>query len=258
MKANSKIVNILSVLFTIFLLVSYLETYSQGADKAYKAVLADNIGWSEGSILLNDGTELKGLLRYNDKTGLLSFEKGSDSRSFTSRNVAGFEFHDEQTNKQRVFYTFPYEDPQNNVKRPLFFEVVKEFKLFAVLAKSDPVDIEQKSVSTPGVFNNSTGTFSSGTPLGSSIEISQTETIYIMDTNGNITPYLKTVSKEIDGVFYDRSKTKNKLLDKDLLEEYIGKEMYEKLVSYAKKNSFKFQRKADLIKILDYYSEINK
>ena len=254
-------VNMLSVLIMIFLLIPSLETYGQDADKTYKAyqaVLTDNIGWSEGSILLNDGTELKGLLKYNDKNGLLSFEKGSDSRSFTSRNVAGFEFHDEQTNKQRVFYTFPYDDSQNNVKRPLFFEVIKEFKLFAVVAKSDPVDIEQKSVSTPGVYNNSTGTFSAGTHVGSWIEISQTETIYIMDTNGNITPYLKTVSKEIDGVLDDRSKSKNKLLNKDLLEDYIGKEMYEKLVSYANENSLEFQTKADLIKILDYYSEISK
>ena len=99
--------------------------------------------------MTNDGSEAKGLLKYNDKNGLLSYENGSDSRTFTARNVVGFEFFDEGMRKQRIFYSFPYEDSQNNIKRPLFFEVIKEFESFAVLSKVDPLEIDHEPVSSP-------------------------------------------------------------------------------------------------------------
>jgi hypothetical protein len=255
---SSPMVYMLSVLLIALLSVSHMDAYSQSDEKGHKTVPAEYIGWSEGSILFNEGTELKGFLNYNDKTGLLSFEQGSDSQSFRPRDVVGFEFYDEQTSRQRIFYTFSYEDTQSNIKQPLFFEVVRELERFTVLAKSDPLNVRQKTLSTPATYNNFTGMYSSGSSVASGIEVSQIETIYIMDKKGSISPFTQIVSKEIDGVFFDRSKSKNKLLDKDLLEQYIGKEMYEKVMDYARKNSFKFQNKDDLFKILDYYSEISK
>ena len=118
-------------------------------DVIFESALPLSIEWSSGSILTNDGTELKGLLKYNDKNGLLSYENGNDTKILTARKVAGFEFLDEKIGKQRVFYSFPYEDSQNNVKRHLFFEAIKEFDRFAVLSKVDPVEIDQSPVSSP-------------------------------------------------------------------------------------------------------------
>jgi hypothetical protein len=252
---NKRFNNLLSILIVaLFAICS--DCYGQ--DKITESILPVSLEWSEGSIMLNDGTELKGLLRYNDKNGLLSYESGNDAKSLTARNVAGFEFFDEDIQKQRVFYAFPYEDSQNNIKRPLFFEVIKEFGSFVVLSKVDPIDIEQKSVSTPGAFNPTTNTIARGTNFGTSTEISQTETIYIMDAKSNIQPYIKIVEKEVDGVFYNTSKTKTKMVDDDLLAEHIGSEMRKKLTAYAKENKLSFKRKGDLIKILNYYSELIK
>ena len=76
-----------------------------------------------------------------------------------------------------------------------------------------------------------------------------------MDTKGTIKPYLKIIATEVDGVFYNISKTKNKMIDDDLLEEFVGPNNNKKLVSYAKENKLSFKRKSDLIKILGYYSE---
>ena len=229
-----------------------------GQEVLVEAALPVNLEWSEGSIMTNDGKELRGLLKYNDKSGLVAYENGSDKKSFTARNVAGFEFFDEETERQRIFYSLPYEDPQNNVERPLFFEVIKEFAVFAVLSKVDPIDIDHKSIPTSAAFDPYTSTFVRGTHYGTTTEISQTETIYLMDPQGNIRPYIKIVEKEIDGIFYDTSKTKNKMLDDDLLEEFIGPANNKKLVAYAKENDLSFKRKSDLIKILDYYSELIK
>ena len=112
------------------------DVFSQ--DALIESALPLSIEWSSGSIMTNDGSELKGLLKYNDKNGILSYQNGGDTRAFTARNVAGFEFFDEGMRKQRIFYSFPYEDSQSNIKRPLFFEVIKEFESFAVFRKSTP------------------------------------------------------------------------------------------------------------------------
>lgn len=236
----------------VLLMLVFVDSVAQ--NRAAESILPVNLAWSEGSILTNEGTELFGLLRYNDKSGLLSYENGNRSSTYTARGVVAFEFFDEIINKQRMFYSFPYEDNQG-IKRPLFFEVLLEFKDFAVLSKVDPIDIAHKAVGTPGGLNPATGTLTHGDYYGTSIEISQTETIYLMDSETNIKPYVRIVETDIDGVFYDRTKTKNKILDKEVLEEFVGQQMNDKLEQYAKQHNLSFKDKSDLLNILQYYRE---
>ena len=88
--------------------------------------------WYEGSLMTTDGTELKGLLWFNDNNGVLSFRTGEATRVFTARSVAGFEMFDENQQKQRVFYSLEYEDPdQPGAKRAYFFELLNDFGKFA-------------------------------------------------------------------------------------------------------------------------------
>jgi hypothetical protein len=243
-------------LIIVTVISSWAAVDACGQDVLVESALPLSLEWSNGSILTNDGTELKGLLKYNDKSGLLFYENGKDTKTLTARKVVGFEFFDQKIGKQRVFYSFPYEDSKNNVKRFLFFEAVKAFERFAVLSKVDPIEIDQSPVSPPARIDPATNTVARGPNWGPTTEISQTETIYLMDTEGSIKPYLKIIATEVDGVFYDISKTKNKMIDEDLLEEFIGLDKNKKLVVYAKENKLSFKRKSDLIKILRYYSEL--
>jgi len=242
------------IAITIISLFAATDAVSQ--DAIIESALPLSIEWSSGSIMTNGGSELKGLLKYNDKNGILSFQNGGDTRAFTARNVAGFEFFDEGMKKQRIFYSFPYEDSQNNIKRPLFFEVIKEFESFAVLSKVDPLEIDHNSVASPAGIDPGTLAVARGQSWGTITELSQTETIYFMDSKTVIRPYVQIIEKEVDGLFYDISKTKNKMIDDDLLEEFIGANNNKKLASYAKENKLSFKRKSDLIKILGYYSEL--
>ncbi|MBT1701161.1 hypothetical protein KK083_29995 [Fulvivirgaceae bacterium PWU4] len=237
----------LSIVFSSFLIPTF-------AQRSSKTTIVGGAGrWYDGSIMVNDGTELVGLLRYNDDTGVLSFESGSISKSFTAKSVAGFEFFDEERNKQRVFYVFSYPDPQTDIVSPLFFEVVKEFKTFAVLSKTDPLQMKQKSHTTSGTTPS--GSYGPGYTY-TSTEILQVETIYIMDPNGQIMPYARIVEKEIDDNYlFDRSKVKNKLIDDELLETYT-KPHYETLVKFADENKLSFKRKNDLVRILEHYQQL--
>lgn len=250
-------------MLTLLLLLSgSFYSIAQNNDKEEAHLLSDRAEWFEGSILLTDGKELKGLVKYNDRNGVLSFQDGTDTKVFTPIKVIAFEFFDEALKLQRIFYAFEYEDSEANVKRPLFFEVLKQYETFAVLSKADRIDISQKS----GLYSQNvdpvTGTYQPNTlPTGKSqLVLSQTETIYLMRADGEIKPYFKAVTSE-DGqksflVAGKDTKVKNKVIDRELLEEFVTPNEYEKLMQYAKENDLSFKKKADFLKIMTYYGGI--
>jgi hypothetical protein len=211
--------------------------------------------WFDGSILLNDGNEIRGLIKYNDKTDIVCLENGRESRSYTARHVRAFEFYDEVEKKQRLFYAVEVEDRINNIKRPLFFEVLMDTKDFALISKIAPIKFERKEYATPAIFNPVTGSFSAGRYYGYPSTISQTETLFFFSRDGEVRPFLEIKEKEIDGMFHDRSIVKNRIVDENVLKQFTSSH-YDKLVSYAEENSLNIQNKKDLISLLEYYNKI--
>ena len=111
----------------VALLFISMGSFARKRKMAEDVLVNEKIEWFEGSILLNDGSLLKGLIKYDDNSAILSFQDGMSSKVFTSSRVATFQFFDEAMQKQRVFYAFPYEDPKTMAMRPLFFEVIREY-----------------------------------------------------------------------------------------------------------------------------------
>jgi hypothetical protein len=72
-------------------------------EKVYEEMNPEKVSWSNGSIQLNNGEKLSGLIRYNDANNLLSFNEDGSPRSFTPRSVTRFEFYDELLKRQRLF-----------------------------------------------------------------------------------------------------------------------------------------------------------
>lgn len=235
---------------------------AQKKKKEDEKLFSDQAEWFEGSILLTDGSELKGLVKYNDRNGVLSYQDGSDARVFTPLRVNAFEFFDESIQKQRIFYTLTYEDVETNIERPLFFEVLKEYKTFAILSRANRIDVTQKP--DYSYWNYNPATMGNDRLLGPShnvkLVVSQSEVIYIMKSTGEINPYFMIVNEE-DGqkslIYVGKdTKTKNKMLDRDLLEDFVTPEEYDKLVGYAHANDLSFKKKDEFLKILAYYDEI--
>jgi hypothetical protein len=238
----------LVVIFLLMISVAFSQTEKQD-------LLNPEILWGEGSILLNDGRELKGLVRYNDKDNVLSYQNGNNSASYMARNVIGFEFFDEQKGKQRVFYSFPYQDNEDNVVRPQLFEALREFKGFALLSKIDRLKVTEKNRE----YSRNQVLDANGTPVwfnGNKVIISQKEVIYFMSESGEIKPYLEVTNKEIDKAIFDRSVTKEKKLDRDEIVKKLTGVHYEELKKYAHENDLDFKSKEGLLKILDYYGEL--
>ena len=237
----------------VFAMVLNFPAFSQKKEKT--PLTAGNMEWSEGSVLTNDGTELKGFLRYDDNDNNLNFQDGTSTRAFNSRNVAGFEFTDAQTGKQRVFYTFPAVEMNTDIVRPLFFELLRDFGSFTVLSRLDPLAMDKKvqANTTPYIFATPTGTVTTGySRFNTQIIISQAETIYFMDSTGVIKPYLQITEKDISGGGLNRSKVKNKVLDRDVLKAFTAP-LYDKVKACRDKYQLRLDRKNDLLEILDCY-----
>jgi len=234
----------------ILLVVLCIPALSQ----SYQHLLAGP-EWFDGSLLLNNGHEIKGLIKYNVKTDIVSVENARISKSFTARHVKGFEFFDEIAQKQRIFYSVETEDRVYKVKRPLFFEVLVDLNDFALLSKIAPIRIDKREYATPAMFNPATGGFSAGRYYGYPSTISHTETLFFLDKDGQLKPFLEIQEKEIDGMFADRSIVKNKIINPDLLRKFTSAH-YSQLISYAERHQLSLKEKDGLVTVLNHYREI--
>ena len=237
----------LNVLLAALLIGASLELRGQVAE----ALIDSEVAWSKGSVMLKDGKEMKGTLKYSDNTGVLSFQDGDNSRTLTPRNVIAFEFQDEDEGRQRIFYSLEDKEEDTDIKKWYFFEVLHEFQTFAVLSKVTPIQIDKTS---NGSFNTATGFPVTGS---SRVEVSQVEVISFMNQSGKLEPYLRVVEKEVDNGWYDYSSTKNKIIDDEVFPKYAGKH-WPKVKAYAEENKLKFKRRSDFIKALKYLATLTK
>ncbi len=234
-------------IYSSILLVIVSITSGFAQSDAAEALLPA-LKWNKGSVVLIDGTELKGNLKYNERAGLLSFESDTEARSFTPRGIVGFEFYDTNVNRHRVFYSFEYEDPfREPTSHPYVFEVLKEFDDFAVLSRFDPMDIRHV---TPAV--SFTAMPATNIPR-SSLDLS--ETVYILTRDGEIAPYLRLGERMADGGLFDSEKKKKKSVNR-VLSEYFAEPGLSRMMDYAERESLNVTEKEDFIKALTYYKQL--
>lgn len=249
------------IVFSQFLIIEYycfamryliltlvcLVSISVSAQNKKLDPLTPNVVWGDGSIILNNGDELRGLVGFNDSQGIVTFQAGNNSRSFVPRSITTFNLFDESVKRQRVFYSLEFEDEQS-VKGFYFFEVLREFKNFAVISKIDPVEVKvrQNNNNTLGPGPTSASTFNTTTT-----RITQMETVYFIGSDGAIEPYLKVTRQFVDRDFYDREKTKRKIIDDNLLKKYFTEAEINTMQKFSEKNQLTFESKEDLVKILN-------
>jgi hypothetical protein len=238
-------------LFILFITISVCDLNGQvgKVKKESKELMSFTPEWYEGVVTLKDGSNLKGLVKFDSKNGVLSYQNGDDSRSFTPRSAVSFKFHDDAVGHDRVFYSFDYPDPDLKFSKFYFFESVRQYKNFAILSKTDPIEVE---------INNRSHTYNN--ELAQTVDISQTSTIFLMDETGKLTPYIRQImGRKSSDKFLRANEAKNKIVaKKDILADYVGDEMFERLKLYAKENDLNFKFKDEFLQVLRYYDQIVK
>lgn len=211
--------------------------------------------WNEGSILLSDNREVKGPIKFDFRTGIVAYHDGEESHAYGPRSVIGFEFYDEAIKKQRIFYSMEYEsDDKSDPSGLFFFEIIRDYGSFAIVSRVTQIKRVEKKQYGVGVNGLAIG-------VGPTEEFQQIESILIMDNKGTMKLYFKTILKE-DGLVNvstgEDVKQKGKMVDFDLLSEYITVPEWNALLKYADSNKLEFKRKEDFLQILDYYDSIRE
>lgn len=237
------------MLFLILILLSGVVSTAQNLPNNSNG----DIEWGEGTVMLIDNTEIKGLLRFDEKRELLAFESGKDSRSFTPRKIIGFEYHDNRVDRQRIYFSLPYQNTDTGEETYGFFEVLRQYTHFSVLTRKSPETVRKKQAVTQAPNTDPLyGTIWNQ----DAIILEQLETIFLMNDSGSLTAFLEITQKEVERVLLDRSVVKTKLIDKKLLRNFVGS-YYDQLISYAKERDWQLDAKEDLLQLLDYYESIS-
>jgi uncharacterized membrane protein len=85
----------------------------------------------------------------------------------------------------------------------------------------------------------------------------QVEGIFFIDSRDKLELYTLIRNIDFDGVLYDYSKTKSKIIKRSILKEFT-KKSWSNIEQYIKQNKLKPQKKNDLLQILDYYEELSE
>jgi hypothetical protein len=210
-----------------------------------------DVEWSEGTVTLTGGQVLKGLVKYNSKTGLLKFESGKESKALNPRSVSQFEYFDEVQQVQRKFYSIEAED-NKGIKRPQFFEILKELKNFAVVYTQNLMELKHKpswGLGSSDFFGNQN--------TNQKLRASQTEIIFLIGSDFELYPYMTIIYEETSRDFAEgsKSKSKAKIVGEDFLKNLTG-EHYPTLKAYAKTHKLKFDDRNDFLRIMDHYDQL--
>lgn len=211
----------------------------------------------DGHIILSDGSEEDGTITYNDRTGVVSFKSDSKTGTYNARNLNGFDIYDPETHEQRSFFSMDYEMRDGGQKVGQFFEIVRQYKDFAVLVKTDPLTFDRKISLQEAFF---LGTYEG---IQNRMEVIQVMTVYLISEDLGVRPYMEYQTKEVKHVnqyiwswhFLDGKFTKLKILDRRLPKELMGAS-YDKVDDYADANNLEWNVKDDLVKILEYYDTL--
>lgn len=229
-----------------------VEIAGFGQDIVTRTFLESKQSWREGMVHTGDGHELHAFIRFDDKSGIITYLNSNESKTLIPRSGAYFMFYDEPVDRVRRFYAMRLDDRENH-QRFHFFELLRECSTFAVLSKVDPVKIVRKRTKTERLMTASGVLMPARTITAT--EIHQTETLYFLGVDGEIRPYISILEKDVDIFPVNEAKPKSRFIKKDLFASFTG-DHYDELTAFARTNHLSFKSKSDLMDILDYYHQL--
>lgn len=225
----------------VFLIFCYGYSYSQGLNK-----LGSGSPWNKGFAILSDGDKHEGLIRNNDKEGIVSIKNEIDSSSISIRSsrIQSMEYFDSETGATRKFISLEVKELKSEYEGIVLFEVVREFANFAILIFKTPAIVIQSK--------NSVSYSGNGTPQNSGRAIiSQFEMVYFMNQDGECERYMIFENRYVDGLF-DFEKSKSRILDSSLPAKYVGNAKWDEVeLRLNDKGVKKIKTKKELLEAIE-------
>jgi len=207
--------------------------------------------WSDGKITLKNKSTYEGPIYYNTHFGTIQYKSDDEIISLQENKVLSMTFFDKDLKDPRSYYTFTYRDTLTDKDHELLFEILKDFKTFGVLSRLTKASIFLPSNNSPN--RNILHDF--GVPPDKMFI--QVEGIFFVNERNKLELFSLIKDMDYDGVLYNYSKSKSKIIKEKLLREYTGK-YWEEIKIYIKQNKLKLKMKPDLLRILDHYEQLTK
>lgn len=173
----------------------------------------------EGFMVTTEKDTIRGELKYDLETNVLTVVYLGKTKSFSSHNVFYFEIFDQIQNNYRQFYSIPHR-VNIDYKIPVFFELVYEGKL-SLMARERIVN---QAVSSSSAYWGG----------GASTRLVIQYSYYFMDDKGKIT-YFSGRKKDL--LFFMNRKQSD-------------------VKAFIKKNKLNTDKMADLVRITAFYNSI--
>lgn len=178
--------------------------------------------WHDGEIDLEDSETLRGRIKYDISTDNLQYVNGNIIKSFHAEKVLSFQITDAITHKQRNFYSLPFKNENNYVKKH-FFELLYEDKV-SLLAREKVVERIRNLGNPYSIYGTTTVRYYT-------VEYDY----FLVDEKGEIVFIQKLKAKEVPSYF---------------------KYQQHKLREYIEKENLKFDKQDDMILLVKYYNSL--
>lgn len=200
-----------------------------------------NTKWRSGSILLTDNSTLKGQIQFNDKMGIVKFKKSPDDieASLSERRIIAMQFYDEEATRWRNFATFNINEDESGWQGALLFEVLMEFKKFAILSRVERVSASVREWKDQ--YGKSTTV---------KVGYEQFEKFCIADDQGTLTVVLAVSEFERDKL--SLASNLKPYLNKKAIEKQLASD-WDKFESLVKSRKLNLRKRADFIRAFENY-----
>lgn len=207
--------------------------------------------WRQGTITFKDETKFEGLVYYNSNFGTIQIKSAQgEIISFPENKILSMSYFDDKLNRSVHYTSLVYKDTLADKEYELFFEVIKDFRKFAVLSR-----LTTASLLFP--VNSNTEAFDILDDFVSKKRAYvQVEGIFFIDKSNRLELYCLIKNMDFDGLLYDYSKSETKILKSKSLKRNTA-DHWDELKEYIRKNQLDPKIKSHLIRILDHYEQLS-
>jgi hypothetical protein len=228
--------------------------------------------WYKGRVFLRNADTLSSLISYDVVNDVVQVQVGATVQSYTATTVEGFEFLDEKQKQKRVFKAAPFGIYEDNYKVPVFFEVLTKSSGLVLLSKRSHIlvpftnsplfakkqypEMRFKDVGEP-VDPKQHQPYLYAKDYKYAIKKKRVlESLYIMTPGGEVKRY--TDDTRIWSTFYVKElQPAYDNADKESLLAILSDQRME-IRQFVMENKLSYRKKADLIKIVEYYNRLNR
>ncbi len=214
------------VIILVVIIVSLLSPLVSQAQSIFSK-------WRTGRVTLVGGETFDATLFYKLKSEELEVKIDNEVKTYKAKDITSFEIKDRDL--VEVYISLPFDLYEEN-SPVVFFQLLKELNDFYFLSKQEPEVTNTYSGSSGGMVMSSY----------------QPEILFFLTQEGKVEIYSSSNPGLTKRTLLNGQKVYVKIdLLKSLTDPYFGN-----LQTYAEENGLSFEKKNDLLKILDYYQSL--